>query len=476
MKRAELAAAERVSTFLVAARQSALTVHRGSRALTPQAWTAPPELFASGPEFAAAAAALQRLGGDLTADELARTGVAALLGSDVQFDPQIVGADLAHYAARGDAERLYMVGLNACDLPDGPVPVAGWELVRLGRSGVDDLTPVPAAARFMTQPGWDVTAAAATWWLRRSAGRKARRKGRVLDLSGRALSENAPAPLLTLALADDAALQPLSCYVVDRGVAVHRAGGEDLTYDDVRHGPNDDDVHPQFHDHESYSYFGGRRSQAKWPEWRRFCEVVGPMVESVYQKASDGHQGAERFTRAAGHFLTGVVEGRSHVLPQQRTVLELSVALEVLLVTGDSRLSKKFRDRVARLGGRGDSERENLRKRAEDFYKAGSNYRHGGELWSLYDSRDPGTSAEGKNPLDVAECRKLARRLLLHGLAVLHSGTSKSVADLCAEAQSEGWMSNVIDELYSRLPPGTRDSIPNGLISAAVLSRLAVHM
>lgn len=66
------------------------------------------------------------------------------------------------------------------------------------------------------------------------------------------------------------------------------------------------------------------------------------MVETVYQKASDGHQVAERFTRAAGHFLNAVVEARSHVLPQQRTVLELSVALEVLLVTGDSRLSKKF--------------------------------------------------------------------------------------------------------------------------------------
>jgi hypothetical protein len=27
------------------------------------------------------------------------------------------------------------------------------------------------------------------------------------------------------------------------------------------------------------------------------------------------------------------------------------------------------------------------------------------------------------------------------------------VADLCADAQSEGWISNVIDELYPRLQP-----------------------
>jgi hypothetical protein len=194
----------------------------------PPSWTASPELFASGPEFAAAAAALQRLGGDLTVADLAHTGVAALLGTEEQFDAKTVGADLARYAARGDVERLDLVGLNACELPDGPVPVAGWELVRLGRSGVEDLMPVPAAARFMPRSGWGLTAAAATWWLRRSTGRKARRKGLILDFSGRALHEHAPAPLLVLALADDAPLRPLSYFVVECGVAVRRIRGEEL--------------------------------------------------------------------------------------------------------------------------------------------------------------------------------------------------------------------------------------------------------
>jgi len=176
-------AVERVTTLLTAARESVPALRRGLPPSTPQSWTASPELFARLPEFGAAATALQRLGGDLTAADLAQTGVAGLLGSDVQFDVQGVGTDLACYGARGDVERLDLVGLNACR----PVPVAGWELIRLGRSGIDGLMPVPAAARFMPRPGWNLTAAAATWWLRRSTGREARCTGlsRILDLGRR---------------------------------------------------------------------------------------------------------------------------------------------------------------------------------------------------------------------------------------------------------------------------------------------------
>jgi hypothetical protein len=165
---------------------------------------------------------LQRLGGDLIAADLAQTGGA-------QFDAQGVGAALARYGARGDVECLDLVGLNACHLPDGPVPVAGWELVRLGPSGIDDLMPVPAAARFMPRPGWNLTAAAATWWLHRSTGREARCTGlsQILDLSDRELHERAAAPLLVLALADHAPLRPLCYFVIERGVAVHRTGGRD---------------------------------------------------------------------------------------------------------------------------------------------------------------------------------------------------------------------------------------------------------
>jgi hypothetical protein len=237
-------AAERVTAFLVAARLSVPVLQHGLLSLTPQAWTASPELFASGPEFTAAVVALQRLGGDLTVVDLAKTGVAALLASGEPFDAETVGADLARYAARGDVERLDLVGLNACDLPHGPVPVAGWELVRLGRDGVRDLMPVPAAADFMPNPGWCLTAAAETWWLRRSTGRAALRKGLILDFSTRALHECAAAPLLVLALANDAPLQPLSYYVVERGVAVWRTRGEELTYDWVPYGPGEQDMRP----------------------------------------------------------------------------------------------------------------------------------------------------------------------------------------------------------------------------------------
>lgn len=172
--------------------------------------------------------------------------------------------------------------------------------------------PVPAAARFMPQPGWDLTAAAATWWLRRSAGRQARRKGRVLDFSGRALYEHAAAPLLN---------EPLSSYVVDRGVAVHRAGGED------------------------------------------------------------------------------------------------------------------FRNGAAWLGGRNDAARKAIHAHARDLYNAGSKYRHGGRLLSLYDSRDHDAPPASGKVFDTATGRALVRKLLLHGLAVLDSGTQKSTADLCESAQ-----------------------------------------
>lgn len=366
-------AVERVTAFLVDARQSVPGLRGGSPPLTPQSRTVSPEFFTSGPEFAAAAVAVRRLGGDLTAADLAQTGDAGLLGSEEQFDPQSVGADLARYAARGDVECLDLVGLNACDLPDGPVPIAGWELVRLGQSGVRDLMPVPAAADFMPSPGWNLTAAAETWWLRRFTGHGARSgsDSLILDLSARALHEHAPAPLLVLALADDAAIQPLSRYVVERGEAVHRIGGNDLDYDYLWQ-----DEPPEFDAHMSYVNFGGgRRSQAEWPKWRRFCEVVGPMVEGSYQKSCAGHQGAERLIRATGHFLEAVMDAGSRPADRYRTVLDLSVALEILLVAGKPELSLQFRNGAAWLGGRKDVEREAIRTCAKTLYDAGSNYR-----------------------------------------------------------------------------------------------------
>ncbi|MGQ0776211.1 MAG: hypothetical protein ACT4NY_17590 [Pseudonocardiales bacterium] len=177
----------------------------------------------------------------MTADDLARTGVAELLDRGKDFDPHVVGADLARYAARGDVERLDLVGLNACDLPDGPVPIAGWELVWLGRNGVRDLMPVPAAADFVPKlGGWDLTAAAATWWLRRSTGLKVRLGSLPFSLlrnslTRAALPEYAVEPLTVLALADDAPLQPLSYYVIERGVAVRLIKGRNLYYYPVQY-------------------------------------------------------------------------------------------------------------------------------------------------------------------------------------------------------------------------------------------------
>jgi len=98
------------------------TLRRGALSLTPQSWTASPELFAGSPEFAAAAMALQRLGGDLTADDLAQTGVAALLGSDKEFDFQTVGADLARYAPAGMSSASTWWGLTPATFPMARFP------------------------------------------------------------------------------------------------------------------------------------------------------------------------------------------------------------------------------------------------------------------------------------------------------------------------------------------------------------------
>lgn len=298
--------------------------------------------------------------------------------------------------------------------------------------------PVPDAADFVPRPGWDLTAAAETWWLRRSEGRRAHHSGLIIDFSTRDLHERAAAPLLALTLADDAPLRPLSYYIIERGVAVRHTRGEELAYDEFRRGPDEEDVRPQFHDHEYYAHFGGRRGQTQRSEWRRFCDVVGPMVESAHQKASKGHQGAEQLIRAAGYFLDAVMDTRPGVPPRHRTILELSVALEVLIVTGNKNWARKFRNGAAWLGGRDDARRQAISKRAEALYKAGSDYRHGGELGPLYDSRDTGALQHADEALDVADCRDLTRQLLLHGLALLDSGTPDSVADHCAMAQGRG--------------------------------------
>jgi hypothetical protein len=124
----------------------------------------------------------------------------------------------------------------------------------------------------MPQSDWNLTAAAATWWLRRSTGQKDRRKSPILDVSGRALHENASAPLLVLALADDAPLRPLSYFVVERRVAVHHIHGKELAYYEFPQSPGGQDMRPWFNDHEYYANFGGRRSQAEQLAWQRFCE------------------------------------------------------------------------------------------------------------------------------------------------------------------------------------------------------------
>ncbi len=74
---------------------------------------------------------------------------------------------------------------------------------------------------------------------------------------------------------------------------------------------------------------------------------------------------------------------------------------------------------------------------------------------SLYDSRDSTASPDGREALDVADCRALVRLLLLHGLVLLDSGTLEAVADLCAKAQRQAeagnWITNVLNKFYFRL-------------------------
>jgi hypothetical protein len=155
---------------------------RGRLALTPRSWTERATDFRDVAGFAQGETA-RHLGGDLAAEDLAKTGVASLLGSQEGFDVPQLSRELARCAARGDCSSIIHIALDVDGLPEGPTPIAGWELVRYTREQVRALAPIPTAAHHQAWLGWNPTSAALTWWLRRDEGIQERTRGSVFHVT-----------------------------------------------------------------------------------------------------------------------------------------------------------------------------------------------------------------------------------------------------------------------------------------------------
>jgi hypothetical protein len=105
------------------------------------------------------------------------------------------------------------------------------------------------------------------------------------------------------------------------------------------------------------------------------------------------------------------------------------------------------------LGGIDDPDREAIHDFAKTLYDAGSKYRHGGASYKLHRGRSVPAAKRRQKLLDVVRAYRLLRRLMLHGLAVVASGTP--VAELCDQVQrtasARGRLEQIINKLYTEL-------------------------
>jgi hypothetical protein len=431
--------------FLQNAADYVKQTQRGPVALVKSAWTERGELFVGVEGFAEARSAACALGGDLTVEDLERTGVAGLLGSGNALPVAQLGMELARYAARGDCPSLVLVALDAHGFPPEATALGDWELVRLRREQVRALAPVPQAADH-SRPGWDQKGAELTWWLRRHRGIRERTPGTVISLTDDPYAE-AIAPLLAIALAglnfagEENRFPPFACPVgrfdVEVGNRVRHIAGSTIEFTE------DDEVGIQTFSR-PYSLPVADRGK-----WRDVVSKLGLYLRDV-QSASG--RAPERFLRAGHHYLRGAVLSATSIWPQQETVFQWMTALEVLLSDGNARggYSGGFKTNAAWLGGFDDADRHGIRQFAGTLYDAGSKYRHGAELYEL-NQAGPTERAERRPPgkLDVRRADRLVRRLMLNGLALLIEGLG--VSELCGKAQHQRAAGDRIAESVRRL-------------------------
>ncbi len=368
--------------------------------------------FVSQPAFASARQLAAALGGHLDNPALERTGVIMLLadaaarGTLDDLDLPTIALDLARYAAGGDCEHLQLVGLDIDDAPDGPTPVAGWELVRLTEADLDRLAPVPAAAPYQPHQPWSREVATQMWYLRRTRG-FGPPVGLVLSLRSPFLYEPVWRPLMVLALYQDEIPRVAVEFRIEVGRRVQRIAGQEL--EALPAGPGDDD--------EGYLQvqYGPYRIPADEHErFTRFASAVSLLLGSLAAQART----ERRFARAATHFLSA---SESHLLlgAEGKALMDYSIALETLL-GGDAKTEvlRRVSQRAAVLCAFDDDGRLDVEAQIAATYAAGSSYRHGDKPWKLhtqYDSRPP----EGKKKtLDLATVHHLTRKALLRWLVV----------------------------------------------------------
>jgi hypothetical protein len=367
--------------------------------------------LASHPAFANAQQLAAALGGDLDSHALERTGVIMLLadaaagGTLDDLDLGTIVADLARYAGGGDCEHLQLVGLDIDGAPDGPTPVAGWELVRLTEADLDRFAPVPAAAHHQPHQAWSREVASRMWYLRRSQG-FAPPIGLVVRFRSPFLYEPVWRPLVVLALYQDEIPRVAVEYRVEVGRRVQRIAGQEL--EAFPAGPDEDEGYLQV----QYGPFGIPADEHE--RFTRFASAVSPLLDSLATQTR-----TERcFARAATHFLSA---SESHLLlgAEGKALMDYSIALETLL-GGDAKteVSRRVSQRAAVLCAFDDDGRLEVKEQIAATYDAGSSYRHGDEPWKLhtqYDSRPP---AGKKKTLDLATVHHLTRKVLLRWLIV----------------------------------------------------------
>lgn len=435
---------EPVRGFLSAAAATAASWDAARRASHPRSVA---QDLSSLPQFDAAARAARRVGGRLDPESLAVTGIAGLVAAG-DFDVDRCAEELARYAVRGEVRRVRHVGLDVTGLPDGPVQVAGWELVRYSRDELDRLAPVPCAAGYQ-QAGWFVESAERTWWLRRNEGTAVPSDGRVIWFPGNRY-EQASAPLLVLQLAHDAIADPICEFVVEPGNAVMKISGHELDLAEHQDG------YLEVLEYGEYDRRGV--DEDDWPAWQRFVEGLGGVVGTLYGRSG---RPAQRFVRAAGHFLKATEDSARNWEPQQQALFDYSTAMEVLLLGGGNTGETTFRLRnaAAWVGGVDDADREDLFEFAGRVYSAGSKYRHGGRLADLYDGerlRETDTQqfermSASSRAVDMRRARRLVRRLLTHAAAVVAAG--EDVAALAERAQrgddARDTIRRLVDDFYA---------------------------
>jgi len=308
-----------------------------------------------------------------------------------------------------------LIGLEIDEtIPSGLI-IGGWSLVRLEGNTVHRYDAHPSA-RASPPLSWDTVAASYTWWLRRPSGRRPALKRTSITMSDP--TRVGEVPLVALALAKPTPLSALSHVVAQPGHGVKMTvPSRDLEYIVDEDGV----VHPQ---HGPYHV-----DTAESDRWAHDVVVLGDLVNQVF---AEDTKRVRRFQDACRKFLRVSGDLYGGMAPEPRLPLEMSTALELLLLTESRELeiSERVRRGAAALAGAGSDGRG----LAAAIYDAGSRYRHGSELYRLTWHAGTDTSARPRS-LSVEDAYGLLRRLLLNGLAVLAEGESLPL--LCDRAQRD---------------------------------------